>query len=579
MDYIQKIIVTRWKHVQLDKAVELQPGINLILGKNGSGKTSLIGMVEAAAVSQTQSFNPTLDAAIADGTRVASIELNSGGVAITTDNNRRGNEGQWTVNDLKDRVRSIGSSRTVTSGTNTKNPFASSLGLDTSVSGVGQTIDVAEEFNKSIIKELIDVIKEKIAQGADFLEDLQKDYQNGLVDFDKTLKIDPSKENAVFFIDHLNREVPIANLSSGEKEYLYFYAYLRRIRADENKVILIDEPELHLHSSQIRKLCELIAALAVKNQVIIATHSGEVLQHFISRSNIILLSKGIVHRIQDAEEMRKALEETGLPIDPSVFTAHWVCAENDPTLSLHGGGPTTPEVLGWILGNELQKRYWSFGSNKATSKIYGEGIASALPATHKIRVTPLLDGDVLVKTPADYFPAVVPVPVNDLAYFPFWEIENAFLSESILNAVIPLDGVTTGSERFWAAIAGDQARLLLCVKKTVAKNSLRRFSLDKYINADPQADIEKWKTEIQASATDLAPIDARFAEVVTSKNWRWLPGKEALALAISIEPNFWAKLRELQQNKQLKTLLEADAGMKAFIESISALSGDVAVAV
>ena len=570
------MIVTRWKHIQLDKAVELEPGINLILGKNGSGKTSLIGMIEAAAVLQTQEFNPAIDIAIAEGTRMSSIEMREGTSNVVIGNDRRGNQGQWTANNLRERIRSIGSARSVTSGTNTRNPFAASLNLDTANITVGQTIDVAEEFNKSIIKELIDVIKEKMAEGTDFLEEIQKDYQNGLVDFDKTLKIDPSQENAVFFIDHLGREVPISNLSSGEKEYLYFYAYLRRIKMDENKIILIDEPELHLHSSQIRKLCELIAVLAAKNQVIIATHSGEVLQHFISRANIILLSKGVVNRIQDAEQMRKTLEETGLPIDPSVFTAHWICAENDPTASLHGGGPTTPEVLGWIFGNDLQKRYWSFGSNKATSKIYGEGIASALPAAHKIRVTPLLDGDVLIKAPADYFPTTISAPANDLTHFPFWEIENVFLSDPILNAVIPATEDATGVDRFWTAIATNQASLLVYIKKTVAKNSLRRFSLDKYINANPQVDIDTWKAEIQASTTDLSSIDAKFAEVVTTRNWRWLPGKEALALAIELEPGFWTKLRALQQSKELKTLLESDPGIKTFIERVSALSGEVA---
>lgn len=572
MDYLQKITIRRWKHIQLDKPIELQPGVNLILGKNGSGKTSIMGMVEAAAVSHAQQFNPTLDSAITESERVAIIEIKSGESDIVVDNIRRGNDGLWTGNDLKDRIRSIGSSRTVTSGTNAKNPFASSLGMDTSISGVGQTIDVAEEFNKSIIKELIDTIKERMTEGADFLEDLQNDYQNGLVDFDKILKIDPTKENAVFFIDHLGREIPITSLSSGEKEYLYFYAYLRRIRTGENKIILIDEPELHLHSSQIRKLCELIAALATKNQIIISTHSGEVLQYFISRANIILLSKGTVSRIQDAEQMRKVLEETGLPIDPSVFTAHWICAENDPTVSLFGGGPTTPEVLGWILGGNLNKRYWSFGSNKATSKIYGEGIASVLPAAHQIRVTPLLDGDALVKTPGDYFPSSIPAPKNDIAYFPFWELENIFLSDAILDAVIPQESGITGANRFWAAIDLEQGRLLLSIKKTVAKNSLRKYSLDKYIDNDPQANIEKWKAEVQASATDLSLIDVKFTEVVTNKNWKWLPGKEALGIAIALEPNFWNKVRDLQHADQFKTLLDSDADLKSFIANISALS-------
>lgn len=569
MVYISEIKINSWRHFQFDKDIPLKPGVNLLLGKNGSGKTSLLKMIQSASVKQNQPI-PTEIQDKEEGTRLVTITLknNEGDVVIA--NEKRGNEGRWTENDLQQKLRFITSQRNVTSGSSTTNPFANSINLDTSSVNVGETIDVAEEFNKSIIKELIDVIRSKVAKGTDFLKDIQDDYQSELIDFEKILKIDPFKTNAVYFIDYKDREVPISDLSSGEKEYLYFYSYLRRIKSDENKIILIDEPELHLHSSQIRKLCELIGNLASKNQIIIATHSGEILQHFISQANLILLSKNTIVHIADADQMKKILEETGLPIDPSVFTAHWICAENEPTLTINGG-PTTPEILGWLFGKNLNKRYWSFGSNRAVAQSYGTGIAIVSTTMCNIQVTPILDGDRLSSLPSDYFPVSIPEPSIEIAYFPFWEIENIFLSTNLLDIIIPNNDKQIGSQRFWALIEAEKERMVKQIKKTVAKNNLRKFSVDKYINTNPQVDIEEWKTAVQASIIDLSPIDSKFDDVITEKNWRWLPGKEALPLVINLEPKFWSKVRELNQNGELKNIFEREIDIKKFIQKISIL--------
>lgn len=567
---IKSISVKHWKYFDFDKELVLKPGINLILGKNGSGKTSFLKMLQDASIAQTQNLNG-LDPSNTEGTNLVTITMNDAVNDITMINQKNGNNGIWTTNTLAGKVRYITSQRSITSGNNAKNPLVYNLG-DISISNPDQTIDVAEEFNKAIIKELFDKVSE-LSQSTGYLNTLENSYQNELVDFEKTLKIDPARENAVYFVDYKDREIGVNDLSSGEKEYLYFYAFLRRIKSDEGNIILIDEPELHLHSSQIRKLCELISGLALKNQIVIATHSGEVLQHFISRANIVLLSKGVVDHISNPDMMRKVLEETGLPIDPSVFTAHWICAENEPSTTLPGGGATTPEVLEWIFGKNLKKRYWSFGSNRAVAQAYGRGISTTDTMGITIDVTAILDGDKLIKAPSDYGSVVIPEPTNDIAYFPFWELENIFLTEEILNSVIPKKNNKNGSEQFWELMEKNKASLLQTVKKTVAKNSLREYSLDRYINdSDPTTDIETWKQAVQNSTLDLTNIDVIFNEVINQKKWQWLPGKEAMGFLVSnLTDEFWINLRNLQQKNELITVLEANILIKDFIKKINSL--------
>ncbi|MDD3940357.1 MAG: ATP-binding protein [Candidatus Pacebacteria bacterium] len=567
MTHIAEIKINSWNHFQFDESISLKTGINLLLGKNGSGKTSLLKMIQAASSKQSQPIITEFKDK-PNGTRLVVVTLKDDENDISISNEIQGSEGRWTENNLQTKIRFITSQRSVTSGSSIKNPFASSMNLDISNANLGETIDVAEEFNKSIIKELIDTIKSKVTEGIGFIEGLQRDYQSELVDFEKILRIDPSKENAVYFEDHKGREVPINSLSSGEKEYLYFYAYLRRIKSDEDKIILIDEPELHLHNSQIKKLCELIGNLASKNQIIIATHSGEILQYFISQANLVLLSKNKIENITNTDQMRKILEETGLPIDPSVFTAHWICAENEPTSTINNG-PTTPEILRWIFGKNINKRYWSFGSNRAIAQGYADGITTVSTPKSKIQITPILDGDKLIKTAAEYFPSSITDPSREIAYFPFWEIENIFLSTSLLEKLIPIENKKTGSERFWSSIVSNKERMINQIKKTVAKNNLRKFSIDKYVNSNPQDDIESWKNEISKISIDLSLIDSKFEEIIATKNWKWLPGKEALTLAIELEPNFWIKIRELNQSEEFKNVLESDLEIKEFIKKIS----------
>lgn len=568
MIYINSIKINNWKHFNFEKPIFLKPGINLILGKNGSGKTSLLEMIQSGASNKPQSLSTELQSSYNEGQKLVAIETKEENQEndIEIINKKQGSEGVWDQNELQSSIRFITSSRSVNSGGTITNPFATSLNIDSNLN-IGETIDVAEEFNKAIIKELIDIIKQKISKGTNFLKAVQDDYQKELVDFDKSLKIDPTKSNAVYFIDYKEREVPIKDLSLGEKEYLYFYSYFRRIKSDENKIILIDEPELHLHSSQIRKLCELIRDISIKNQVIIATHSGEILQYFISQANMVLLSKGNVDNIDDTEQMQKILEETGLPIDPSVFTAHWICAENDPSLAIKKGGPTTPEVLMWLFGKDLSKRYWSFGSNREIAKSYISGIGTVFTSSRNIKITPILDGDKRIKSPNEYFPSDISV-TNELSYFPFWELENIFLMPNLLNKVIDGSSKLEGSNRFWELVKKDKSKLLNQIKKTIAKNYLRKFSLDKYIKLDTQNNIEFWKKEIEKADIDLSSIDSKFDKIIKDKNWRWLPGKESLGLAISLDSDFWKKIILLQQSNELKEILKSESDIKKFIEKI-----------
>lgn len=65
-------------------------------------------------------------------------------------------------------------------------------------------------------------------------------------------------------------------LSSGEKEVFFTLAFFLRYNITDS-VIVIDEPELHLHPELARKMIRLLKSLKPRNQIWVATHNAEII--------------------------------------------------------------------------------------------------------------------------------------------------------------------------------------------------------------------------------------------------------------------------------------------------------------
>lgn len=74
--------------------------------------------------------------------------------------------------------------------------------------------------------------------------------------------------------DKKNSSLKLSQLSSGEKQALYIL--IHALRADQNSLI-IDEPELSMHIDWQRQLIDSIRMLNENTQIIMATHSPEVM--------------------------------------------------------------------------------------------------------------------------------------------------------------------------------------------------------------------------------------------------------------------------------------------------------------
>ncbi len=111
------------------------------------------------------------------------------------------------------------------------------------------------------------------------------------------------KEYMGYWLDHARfgetplladagREYPFAAAASGEHVVLHYLTQFTFPRPVNNSLILIDEPELHLHPRWIRQLYQALPQMGINNQFILVTHSPELKQ--LAAENNALVNLGDV---------------------------------------------------------------------------------------------------------------------------------------------------------------------------------------------------------------------------------------------------------------------------------------------
>ena len=114
---------------------------------------------------------------------------------------------------------------------------------------------------------------------------LYEDIANSFLE-DKTIRVD---ENGRLKIELLSQpELNWRNLSSGEKQILILLTEAL-LQVDKPVVYIADEPELSLHVKWQEKLLESIVTLGRLKQIIVATHSPDIVGDF--RDKVIDLGR------------------------------------------------------------------------------------------------------------------------------------------------------------------------------------------------------------------------------------------------------------------------------------------------
>ena len=140
----------------------------------------------------------------------------------------------------------------------------------------------------------------------DPLEKYQKIFES-ILPGKKLLPIDPASPREFHFSDEDGEHLPFSALSSGEQEVtkVLFDVARKDIR---HSVIIVDEPELHLHPTLAFKLIETLKNIGDHtNQFLFLTHSPDLISTYYSTGDVYFIdqSSGVhnqAHRLSDIND-------------------------------------------------------------------------------------------------------------------------------------------------------------------------------------------------------------------------------------------------------------------------------------
>ena len=118
------------------------------------------------------------------------------------------------------------------------------------------------------------------------------------------LDIDPASPREFRYTDAEGHELNFSSLSSGEQEVIKMLFDVAR-KEIRHSVIVVDEPELHLHPTFAFKLIETLKSIGDHtNQLILFTHSSDLISTYYSTGDVYFIDFNAdgtnqAHRLSD----------------------------------------------------------------------------------------------------------------------------------------------------------------------------------------------------------------------------------------------------------------------------------------
>jgi predicted ATPase len=315
---LTSVVIRRFKRIE---TIEIPfDNVTLLIGANNSGKSSILQAIHfAVSIAQTArligegvawrndafelSFNPSqlLYSPVADV-----LSLATGGALQEPRQNQieielRGEDNQRCIVGLRrGRNRNIGVSiggrqigeqlMSVTKPFTVYAPGLAGVPKEERYMSPGLVRRFVARGDANLtLRNVLRMLKASQPHWDGFIADMQSIFDGILIDVDFDESTDENIN--VFFKFPDGPRLPVDAAGTSVLQASQILAYISLF---EPQVLILDEPDSHLHPDNQRVLCELIFRLASERgfQAIISTHSRHVLNSMKNRASIIWLSKG-----------------------------------------------------------------------------------------------------------------------------------------------------------------------------------------------------------------------------------------------------------------------------------------------
>ncbi|MAO43395.1 MULTISPECIES: AAA family ATPase [Leeuwenhoekiella] len=296
--------------------------IIIIAGANGAGKTRL-----KQAIVQTLQGNPIMDMTI-EATRKeeeepkyfngSNIEVKKGRqnqVLINYINSRKYGAGKYVGSlvqiDSNRSIQAISYSKVNWLAGDPDDAVGPSNFYFSAFSGRWQNfVNYIHQKSASRDKKLADSLKKDPTKGEEIIEknpdpfEKYKKIFSDLLPEKELLDINPAQPREFQYKDASGQALPFNALSSGEQEVVKVLFDVAR-KEIKHSVIIIDEPELHLHPTLTFKLIESLKSIGEHtNQFIFLTHSADLISTYYSTGNVYFIDStqtgtNQAHRLSD----------------------------------------------------------------------------------------------------------------------------------------------------------------------------------------------------------------------------------------------------------------------------------------